>query len=63
MIRGLGCVGRLLAIGALGFGWLLSVLGALLFMLRALDGARVRLFRVPEQVASIVEMLVRTYQG
>jgi two-component system osmolarity sensor histidine kinase EnvZ len=63
VIRRLGIVGRLLAIGALGFGGLLIVLGALLFMLRAQEGALERHFPLPEQVAAIVELLDRTPQA
>lgn len=57
MIWRLGIVGRLLATGFLGFGALLVVLGALLYLLRAQEGALERAFPLPAQVAAIVELV------
>jgi len=60
MIGRLGIVGRLLVIGALGFSAFLVVLGALLYMLRAQEGALESRFPLPAQIAAIVDLVDKT---
>jgi len=60
MIGRLGIVGQLLVIGALGFSAFLVVLGALLYMLRAQEGALESRFPLPAQIAAIVQLVDRT---
>jgi len=57
VIARLGIAGRLLAIGVLGFGALLVLLGGLLYLLRAQETVLERRFPLPAQIAAIVETI------
>jgi len=57
VIARLGLLGRLLAIGLVGFGALLLLLGGLLYVLRAQEREIAGQFPQPRQVAAIVDLI------